>query len=289
MLETFTLKQHLDTTRQELSQALYQHDAACRVIARLMKERDEARAALVNINSSTVSISNPVTNGHSHPEKTTSSSTQSMDVEVNSTPDINSGIDAVIIEKINDKCKELSSYRRTRKPLPEGILSKQSISSLKQISIFTPHKTDKVGVTALAISSSLEDSNGHFLLSGGADKAAILTDRISGTVVSRLTGHTKKVTGVAFHPTLGGRGPLFTSSADKTVKVNMKNLIIHNNCHLKIIFTSLQIWTSSEDKDKFTEASSTEHHTSDVTGIAVHPTGLFYKILFYIIFNMLTR
>lgn len=43
VLETFNLRQQNAQLRQELSHALYKEDAAMRVLARVQKERDEAR------------------------------------------------------------------------------------------------------------------------------------------------------------------------------------------------------------------------------------------------------
>lgn len=48
-LETYNVREQLARTREELATALYQQDAAVRVIARLTKERDEARDALSKV------------------------------------------------------------------------------------------------------------------------------------------------------------------------------------------------------------------------------------------------
>ena len=57
-LESYNLRQQLGQTRQELATALYQHDAAVRVIARLTRERDEARDALSKVTISAGAQSN---------------------------------------------------------------------------------------------------------------------------------------------------------------------------------------------------------------------------------------
>lgn len=57
-LDSYNIRQQLAQTRQELATALYQHDAAVRVIARLVRERDEARDALSKVTVGAGSASN---------------------------------------------------------------------------------------------------------------------------------------------------------------------------------------------------------------------------------------
>lgn len=50
MLEIYNMRKDLSDTKKELAHALYQHDAACRVIARLVKENNQFKRELDSSN-----------------------------------------------------------------------------------------------------------------------------------------------------------------------------------------------------------------------------------------------
>ncbi|TQS34914.1 hypothetical protein Golomagni_04683 [Golovinomyces magnicellulatus] len=106
-LETFTLRQTLQQTRQELSTALYQHDAAVRVVARLTKERDQARDALSKL---TVSA-----NG--------SSNEDSMQIDT-------TGLPIDLSTKVDETQQRLSKTRRKR-PIPAEWADHETISKFQ--------------------------------------------------------------------------------------------------------------------------------------------------------------
>jgi len=98
MLETFNLKQQLDSVRQELSHTLYQHDAACRVIARLIKERDDARRTLAQLRG------NKAANG----EQAEGGGGEMEGVE--------NGITEDLKQTMKERADALSKYRKNKNP-----------------------------------------------------------------------------------------------------------------------------------------------------------------------------
>ncbi|KAJ9613556.1 hypothetical protein H2200_003498 [Cladophialophora chaetospira] len=125
-LQTYTLQQNLHQARQELSTALYENDAAVRVIAQLTKERDEARTALAQLD---VRQGAPAT-------------TNGDAMQVDSAP-----LPENIVEKIENVQATLSKTRRKR-PVPEEWATSESIAT------YTPKLTSEPyfpGGTVLAV------------------------------------------------------------------------------------------------------------------------------------------
>lgn len=59
MLENYQLRQQNHQARVELSHALYEVDATKLVIARIVRERDEARQQLANVQASGIPVAKP--------------------------------------------------------------------------------------------------------------------------------------------------------------------------------------------------------------------------------------
>ena len=194
MVEAYELRQQLDTARQELSHALYQHDAACRVIARLTKERDEARAAAA---SSSVAVKRAAEEDGAPAAKRAKTG----------------GRLEALMAAIEAKAAELQGWRKKRE-LPEGTPAADAFAGYDAEKSKPLHKTTTPGVRCLDCGASAEGA--QLSLSGGEDGQAVLLDVGAGKIAGTLKGHKGAVTAARL---VGGGDQVLTGGADGTVRL----------------------------------------------------------------------
>lgn len=209
VLSNYALEQQLHAARQELSHALYQHDAACRVIARLKKERDEAHDMLIHAERQLPVLPTPVpstlalSNGkRAAPEDEREPTAFAKKVRQGITPEI--------IKELTDCNTNLSSQRKKRQ-ISQGLGPPEALEKYTQLSSHPLHKTNKPGILSVDIHPEKD-----LILTGGVDANVVVFDRSSGEILSTLSGHTKRVNSVKF---VSRDEYLLTGSADKTVKI----------------------------------------------------------------------
>ncbi|KAI4318162.1 hypothetical protein L6164_025965 [Bauhinia variegata] len=243
MLSNFALEQQLHTARQELSHALYQHDAACRVIARLKRERDEARSLLAQAERKIpISAANAVTvNASSLSNGKRAAEDEDL---ANGGKKMRPGITSSIISELTE-CNAALSQQRKKRQIPATLAPIDAVESYTQISSHPFHKTNKPGIVSVDIVYSKD-----IIATGGIDTNAVIFDRPSGQILSTLSGHSKKVTSVKF---VAEGNLLLTASADKTVR----------------------LWQGSDDGN-YNCRHIVKDHTAEVQAVTVHATNNYF-------------
>ena len=183
MIETHTLRQSLHTARQELSHALYQHDAATRVIARLIRERDEARSALQNVRS---------TIAEQDQAAKRSSAAEVEDAEAGKRQKKASMPEAVL-EELTAVNAQLSKGRKKR-AVPDSLATPEELASASVLGSHPLHQTTAGGIVSLDVNPEFP----NVLATAGLDSTVQVFDHVQGRVLASLKGHSKRLTSVAY-------------------------------------------------------------------------------------------
>ena len=254
LLETHTLKKSLHETRQQLSQALYQNDAANRVIGRLLKEREQLREQLAN--GVAAATATTTANGNNAPVETSNNNSSSSsnnnsndnNMEVDNSINNSAPFSKTVVDTLINYSKEILPTLKKDRPLPDNFTTVETIGKFNEIGKYSPHSVSKVGINCVSIHSD----NGN-ILTGGNDTHGKIFSMKDKRVVGTLRGHTKPVVCAEFISNSSDNNSAVTGSDDNTCKI--------------FKFTN-------KGRDKYECTQTLNHHKSGgVNGLNVHPCG----------------
>jgi pre-mRNA-processing factor 19 len=190
VLELFDTRKALEETRKELSQALYQNDAAVRVVARLSMERDAARQELERWNASVVvgeATTRPTTEAMETTTATTTAAaaaaedepqTKRRRVESTTGPLKND----LPQEDLNAMVTTWQQLQPQRKPslsaAKEAAPSPDDLANFTEVDKKSWHKSTCRSVTCMAAGSSTD----NLVASAGKDKQLVVYHTIEKVV-----------------------------------------------------------------------------------------------------------
>ena len=192
VLEAHKLRKDLDSNRKTLANTLYQHDAACRVIARLMKERDEARQALAMTQDKLADYKDKFINNNLKEESKSKDNVENYEDQYEQE---NCGIYPELNTKMTELSQNLFAVRKTKKK-PDNYYKSTDFNNLKENGRYPLHSSSSPGVLSLDINRA----ECNFVCTGGNDGKVVVFDWNSRNVVSSLINqnNNSSVLGVEF-------------------------------------------------------------------------------------------
>ncbi|SBT34607.1 pre-mRNA-processing factor 19, putative (PRPF19) [Plasmodium ovale wallikeri] len=274
--EMFSLRTHVNDIRNQLSHSLYQYDAATRVIAKLLKEKNSYQDEINNLRKEILELK----------------SGNNMD-------DYEIGINEQLLNEMQNIAKDLLLSRKKRKI--ENVCSAEHWKKVTNIDEFNLHSSVVPGVTCLVLDVNkysynyYDDHRNHYFFSGGKDGNINYVSLGSSKIISKLQGHLKKVNSIISHPS---NFICISGSNDKNVRIwkgdpDTKEYVTshiitkHNDCITSLSFHPLENYFISSSKDNIwilhdletgKTIKSCKNNPGPFKYLSIHPDGMMLGI-----------
>lgn len=179
VLELFDTRKALEETRRELSQALYQNDAAIRVVARVVQERDTAQQQLEQWNASAGAAPVTETAQSAAPTEEQPSAKRrrilepTAEILENDLPEEDLGAMSEVWTQLNKVRKPTLKAAAAKAPSPK------TLGDCKFLETKAWHKSTNRGIPCISA-----DSDSHLTVTAGMDKQIVVYNETDQVVQS---------------------------------------------------------------------------------------------------------